>query len=221
MIGSLKSTMTLTIYEKSGATRVRTISMTSKTYDETEKRMIKFMEPADVRGTALLIVDNDVEQDEMWIYLPALKRTRRIVTSEKGKSFMSSEFSNADMSSAPLSDYKISHLPTSGQNNQWIIESKCINEQKADEYGYSRKVTYLDIKDLKISRIEFYNFDGILSRTIEILATQPVSANNGYIMTEMLAKNLINGRSSRIKYEDLNTSTSIADNTFDVENLTR
>jgi len=221
MANSLKSTMTLTIYEKNGATRVRTISMVSKTYGDIEKRMIKFLEPADVRGTALLIVDNDEDQDEMWIYMPALKRTRRIVTTEKGKSFMSSEFSNADMSSAPLTDYNISHLPVSGQNDQWVIESKCVNDEKADEYGYSRKVTYLDKKTMKIKKIEFYNYEDTLGRTIDILSTQPLSGKEGYIMTEMVARNLVNGRSSRIKYEQLDTSSPITDNTFVVDNLTR
>ncbi len=85
MISALKSTMTLTIYEKNGATRVRTISMVSKTTGGTEKRLVRFVEPADVRGTAMLIVDNEDTQDEMWIYLPALKKTRRIVSTEKGE----------------------------------------------------------------------------------------------------------------------------------------
>ena len=58
----------------------------------------------------MLIIDNKNIADEMWIYLPALKKTRRIVSSEKGKSFMSSEFSNADMSSPTLSDFQISIL---------------------------------------------------------------------------------------------------------------
>jgi len=220
-MGSIRSTMTLTIYEKNGATRVRTINMTAKTIGDTEKRMIKFIEPADVRGTALLIVDNKKDQDEMWNYLPALKRTRRIVTTEKGKSFMSSEFSNADMSSAPNSDFKISHMPGSGQNSQWIIESKPVDDNKADEYGYSFKVTYLDVKDLKIKKIDFYNFDGVLARTIDIISTQPIEGKEAYLMTEMFAKNLVNGRSSRIKYAEINTSATIPDNTFVVENLTR
>lgn len=213
--------MTLTIYEKNGSTRVRSISMISKTYGGTEKRMVKFLEPADVRGTALLIVDNDDSQDDMWIYLPALKRTRRIVTTEKGKSFMSSEFSNADMSTAPLSDFKISHQSISGQNGQWVIESKTISEEKADEYGYTRKYTYLNKSDLKITKIEFFNRENVLSRTIDILASQPIEGKEGYIMTEMVAKNHINGRSSRIKYDEIDTSATIPDNTFVVESLTR
>ena len=71
----------------------------------------------------MLIVDNKDVQDDMWIYLPALKKTRRIVSTEKGKSFMSSEFSNADMSSGSNSDFTIRHMPESGKNDTWIIES--------------------------------------------------------------------------------------------------
>jgi hypothetical protein len=221
MTGTLRSTMTLTISEKNGATRVRKISMASRTYGDIEKRMIRFIEPADVRGTSMLIVDNEEDQDEMWIYLPALKRTRRIVTSEKGKSFMSSEFSNADMTSSPLSDFTISHLQGSGQEDLWLLESKPVSTSKADEYGYSRKVTTLGIKDMRLRGIDFYNFDGILFRTIDILGYQPLEGREGYIMTEMVVKNLINGRSSKIKYDEIDTSQPVPDNIFTVEYLSR
>lgn len=221
MSGNLQSTLTLTISEKNGAIRTRKVTMQAKTFGGTEKRMIKFLDPADVRGTAMLIIDNEETQDDMWIYLPALKKTRRIVTTEKGKSFMSSEFSNADMTSAALSDFKISHMPESGRNNLWLIESVPVDDEKADEYGYSRKITWLDKSDLKVKKIEFFNFDGDLFRTIEILATQPIAGKEGYIMTEMYAENHLNGRSSRIIFDEVNTSTNIPDNTFIAENLAR
>lgn len=221
LMGSLKSTMTLTINEKNGSTRVRTINLFSKTYGEIEKRLIRFVEPAEVRGTALLIVDNDEGPDDMWIYMPALKRTRRIVTTEKGKSFMSSEFSNADMSSAPLSDFRISHLPSSGENGQWIIESKTIDSDRADDYGYMRKVTYLDKNDLKIKKIEFFNNQDVLLRTIEVISTKEIGDKGNYLITEMYVKNFLNGRSSRIKYNEADAAVTIPDNTFTVENLER
>src|SRR5512142_2102527 len=79
MTGSLTASISLVITEKNGATRKRIISIVSKSYpDGGEKRLIKFLEPADVRGTAMLIYDNNETADEMWIYLPALKKTRRI-----------------------------------------------------------------------------------------------------------------------------------------------
>jgi hypothetical protein len=195
--------------------------MISKTNGGTEKRMIRFLDPADVRGTAMLIIDNKETQDDMWIYLPALKKTRRIVSSEKGKSFMSSEFSNADMTSGSNTDFRISHMPGSGNNGEWIVQSIPASDEKADEYGYSRKVTWLDKNDFKIKKIDFYNFDDAMFKTIDIVSTQPQVGKEGYIMTEMYAANHINGRSSRIKFDQVNTSGNIPDNTFSVDNLAR
>jgi hypothetical protein len=222
MSGSLQATVTLTITEKSGAVRTRKINMISKSYGGTEKRMMKFLDPPDVRGTAMLIIDNKDTQDDMWIYLPALKKTRRIVSTEKGKSFMSSEFTNADMASGNNADFTIKHLPGSGSNGMWTIESTPVSEDIADEYGYSKKVTWLEKSDLTTRKIDFYNFDGTLFKTIEILATIPKSdGSGGYIMKEMLATNHINGRSSRVVFDRIDTSGNIPDNTFTPENLLR
>jgi hypothetical protein len=222
MSGNIQSTVSLTITEKNGAIRSRKLNMITKSYDDgTIKRMVKFLDPADVRGTAMLIIDSKNSQDDMWIYLPALKKTRRIVSTEKGKSFMSSEFSNADMSSGSNADFRIRHMPESGKAGTWVIESVPVSEDKADEYGFSRKVTYLEMGSLKTRKIDFYNFDDELFKTIEIVATQPLAGEEGYVMTDMFALNHLNGRSSRVKFDQVNTTAVIADNTFSVESLTR
>jgi outer membrane lipoprotein-sorting protein len=221
LTGSLSANLTLTITEKNGSARVRKISMLSKSFpDGTEKRTIKFLEPADVRGTAMLIYDNKNSADEMWIYLPALKKTRRIVSNEKGKSFMSSEFSNADMSSPAAGDFNNAHLENSGKDNQWIIESKPVSEDKADEYGYSRKISYLSADKTEIRKMEFFNFDDKLFKVIEIKAIQPGS-NGKYIIKDMTARNLLNGRGSEIKFENISMNASIDDKSFTLENLER
>ena len=222
MSGNIQSTVNLTITEKNGSVRTRKLNMITKSYDDgTIKRMVKFLDPADVRGTAMLIIDSKDAQDDMWIYLPALKKTRRIVSTEKGKSFMSSEFSNADMSSGSNADFKIRHLPESGKTDTWIIENVPVSDDKADEYGFSKKVTYLEKNSLKTKKIDFYNFDGELFKTIEIVATQPLTGKEGYVMTDMVAKNHLNGRSSRVKFDQVNTTASIPDNTFLADNLAR
>jgi len=222
MSGNIQSTVNLTITEKNGSVRTRKLNMITKSYDDgTIKRMVKFLDPADVRGTAMLIIDSKDAQDDMWIYLPALKKTRRIVSTEKGKSFMSSEFSNADMSSGSNADFKIRHLPESGKTDTWIIENVPVSDDKADEYGFSKKVTYLEKSSLKTKKIDFYNFDGELFKTIEIVATQPLTGKEGYVMTDMVAKNHLNGRSSRVKFDQVNTTASIPDNTFLADNLAR
>jgi hypothetical protein len=199
--GSMSSNISLTITEKGGSIRKRTISMIAKSYpDGSEKRLIKFIEPADVRGTALLITDNKDIPDEMWIYLPALKKTRRIVSSEKGKSFMSSEFSNSDMSSPSLSDFTYKHLSGSGENKQWIIESIPINNDKAEEYGFSKKISWFSSDTWQVIKMEYYNYDNQLFKIVEIKGILPLE-DGKYTIKNMIAKNISTGRSSEISLD--------------------
>jgi outer membrane lipoprotein-sorting protein len=154
----------------------------------------------------------------MWIYLPALKKTRRIVSSEKGKSFMSSEFSNADMSSPALSDFNNRHLRNSGENNLWVIESIPVNDDKADEYGYSKKISYVSADKNIVKKMEFYDFDNKMFKVIEIKAVQP-GTNGRYLVSDMTSQNLINGRSSEIKFGNIKMDTAIDDSVFTLQNL--
>jgi len=219
--GSLSANINLTITEKGGSSRSRTISITTKSYaDGLEKRIIKFIEPADVRGTSMLVVDNKNSADEMWIYLPALKKTRRIVTSEKGKSFMSSEFSNADMTSPTISDFTHRHLEKSGTNNQWIIESTPVNEDKAEEYGYSRKISYISIDKSQVQKMEFYNFDNELFKIIEIKSIFPLS-DGKYLVKNMVANNLNTNRKSEILFSNISEGVKVDDSNFTIQNLER
>jgi outer membrane lipoprotein-sorting protein len=216
---SMSGSLNLIITEKNGAVRNRTISMTSKSYPgEIEKRLIRFIEPADVRGTSMLIIDNRDVTDEMWIYLPALKKTRRIVTSEKGKSFMSSEFSNADMSSPAVNDFTHRHLADSGNDKQWIIESIPADDERADEYGYSRKISYIARETYQVTKMEFYNFDNKLFKTIDIKSTFPLKEGK-YMVKDMVATNLINGRRSEIIFSNIREGTVVDDSDFSLRNL--
>jgi hypothetical protein len=221
MTASMSSNISLIITEKGGSIRRRTISMITKSFpDGSEKRLIKFIEPADVRGTALLIIDNKNTPDEMWIYLPALKKTRRIVSSEKGKSFMSSEFSNSDMSSPSISDFTYKHLSASGENKQWIIESTPVNSEKADEYGYSKKISYFSSDTWHLIKMEFYNFDNQIFKIIEIKSIQTLE-DDKYIIKNMISKNINSGRSSEILFDKIVTNAKIDNSVFSLQNLER
>jgi outer membrane lipoprotein-sorting protein len=219
--GSMTGKMNLIITEKNGSIRNRTLSMTSKSYEGgLEKRLIRFLEPADVRGTAMLIIDNRDIPDEMWIYLPALKKTRRIVTSEKGKNFMSSEFSNADMSSPALSDFSFKYINTDRSGDQWVIESIPASDDKADEYGFSRRISYIDKDSYQTKKMEFYGFDNHLFKVIEI--RDVILLRDGkYMIRDMAASNLLNGRKSEIVFSYLSEGTDIDDSVFTLRNLER
>ena len=219
--GTMSADITLTITEKNGSTRIRRFAMSTKSFPEgVEKRYIKFLSPPDVKGTAMLIIDNLKTADEMWIYLPALKKTRRIVSSEKGKSFMNSEFTNADMSSPPVSDFVHKHLPQSGSNNQFVIESIPVDEDKEDEYDYSKKISYIDMDDYQVHRMEIYNFDNNISKIIEIKEFHDLPGGK-FIVSEMLSSNLITNRKSEIKMTNIVEGAKVDDSVFSIQSLER
>ena len=221
IVGAMSADINLTITEKNGSTRNRTFAMSTKSFpDGVEKRHIKFLYPPEVKGTAMLIFDNLKTADEMWIYLPALKKTRRIVSSEKGKSFMNSEFTNADMSSPPVSDFVHMHTAQSGINNQFIIESKPVNEDKADEYGYSKKLSFIDMDTYRIKKMEFSDFENNIYKIIKITGFYDLPEGK-FLVSNMLSSNLTSMRKSEFKMTNIADGANIDDSVFSVQNLER
>ncbi|MEA1888103.1 MAG: MMPL family transporter [Bacteroidota bacterium] len=218
-VESFEAVASLNIIDSKDRVRERTNITASKSYDDgTEKRLIKFLSPADVEGTTMLIYDYEKGQDDMWIYLPALNRTRRIVSSEKGKSFMGSEFTNADMSSPPTEDFN--HEIIKETDEYYIIESEPVNRDKEDEYGYSRKISTIKKSNYVVSKMDFYDSFDELFKIILVKDVKEISGDK-YIITHMTAENFSNGRSSEILMEDIRTGTQVRDELFNVTSLGR
>src|SRR6056297_1277491 len=149
-VSSFEAVSTLIITDSRGNQRIRKNTMASKTFeDNTEKRIIKFISPAEVKGTGILIYDYENKADDMWIYLPALRKTRRIVSREKSSSFMGSEFSNADMTAPSVEDFQYTLLGSEkiDETDCWKIESIPVSIDKEEEYGYSRSVRWIGKND--------------------------------------------------------------------------
>ena len=87
-LSSMTMDFTINIRDGKGSERVRQLTMITGRFNDVTKTLIRFTAPSDVKGTALLIFDYEEKEDDMWIYMPALKKVRRIISSEKGKSFM-------------------------------------------------------------------------------------------------------------------------------------
>lgn len=214
-VSSFEATSTLVINDGRGNQRIRKNTMASKTFaDNTEKRIIKFLSPAEVKGTGILIFDHESKSDDMWIYLPAMRKTRRIVSSEKSKGFMGSEFSNADMTAPAIDDFTYSVLGSEkiGDQDCWKIESIPVSMDKEDEYGYSKVVAWIGKIDYIVRRTEYYDFDGEHFKTIITVNFKLLDKlNKKYMITEMTAENHSNGRSSSMKMDQIQISDTNED----------
>ncbi len=206
-VSSFEAISTLTITDSKGNQRIRKNTMASLSEpDGTEKRIIKFLSPAEVKGTGILIFDYSEKSDDMWIYLPALRKTRRIVSREKGKSFMGSEFSNANMTAPGLDDFNYTMLGEEILNGNTChkIESVPVSTDLEDQYGYSKSILWVDKNNYLVHQTHYYDFDGELFKTITNKKFRKLDEGKGtYMVTHMYALNHSNNRSSEMIMDQL------------------
>lgn len=194
---SMEMTSTLKIYDAAGRERVRQIATAAKKFDKVTKSIIKFTAPADVKGTAILVYDNATTNDDMWIYMPALRKNRRIVSNEKGKSFMGSEFTNADMSKPNLDDFTYSILKEESLEGKpcWVIEATAKNTQVENENGFKRQLTWIEKDNFLSHRIEFYDLDNQLAK-VQLIKDYRKQSSGGWFAFYMEKENVQNKRKS-------------------------
>lgn len=217
---SMEMTSKLSIFDQRGNVRERQVVVATKKFGNIIKTLIKFISPADVKGTGMLIYDYENEADDMWVYLPSLRKSRRIVSSEKGKSFMGSEFSNADMSKPNMNDFEYKLLGTEEINGKlsWKVESVSKDRNIALENGFSKKVSYIDKNTYLTYKVEYYDLDGSFHKIMHIDNYE--KQNNGrYFAYKMDIKNLKNERRSLMVIEKFQPGSKLDENNFSVSSL--
>ncbi|MDE2915000.1 MAG: outer membrane lipoprotein-sorting protein [Paracoccaceae bacterium] len=120
-----------------------------------DRSMFVFDRPRDVKGTAFLVHAHKDEPDEQWLYLPALKRVKRISSSKQSGSFMGSEFSYEDMVTSEVEKYTYRYV-----RNEPCGDLECtVTERvpKSRDSGYSRQLVWLDEQEFRTMKIEFYD----------------------------------------------------------------
>lgn len=141
------SDMEMTLIDKNGKKRTRKIRAFNKDKGEDTLRLMFFIEPADVEDTAFLTYDYDQAEkdDDQWIYLPALRKTKRIATSNKSGSFMGSDFTYSDMTKRDLDDYDYTLLKEVKVRdaNAWLIQAVPRTKEVIDRTGYTKSVLYV------------------------------------------------------------------------------
>ncbi len=140
-------TMEMILIDKHNNPRVRKMQNYSMDKGNDIQTVIFFLSPADVRNTAFLTYDYDHsdKDDDQWLYLPALKKTKRIASSDKSSSFMGSDFTYSDMTSRDVSDYtyRIAKETEVRGEKVWVMESIPKTQKVIDETGYTKSYMFV------------------------------------------------------------------------------
>ena len=134
------------LIDKNGGERVRRLQSWSRDEGEDVQSIMFFLSPADIEDTGFLTYDYDAEKDDdQWLYLPALKKTKRIASGDKSGSFMGSDFTFADMTDRNLDyyDYTLVQESEVGGQPVWVIEAIPNTEDEIEETGYTKQIVFV------------------------------------------------------------------------------
>jgi hypothetical protein len=218
-----ESVSTLTINDGKGNQRVRKFSSaTKKISKDLTKSVMRFLEPADVKGTGILTFDYKSKDDDMWLYMPALRKVRRIVSSEKTKSFMGSEFTNSDITNPNIDEYSYKLTGVENLNNIECLKIEITPAAKdiAKAYGYSKKIAWIGKADYVARKNEYYDLDGKLLKVMNVKAVKLLDEKNKkYQTTNAVMENMQNGRSSRFEIEKIVFNPNVKSEFFSTDYL--
>ncbi len=212
----------LILINSQGQKRIRKIKMFSRKRNENESDMLmRFVAPPDVKNIAFLTIEHSEGDDERYLYLPALRRVKRITSSGKGGNFMSSDFTYYDIGKPKLNDWTYKRLEDEKIDGFDCYKLECLpaNEQIAKDTGYRKIIRWIR-KDVYVTVRSQYFDKGL--KEWKILEVPKIENIGGVLFqTDMIMKDVQTGHSSEMIFNNIMVNKKLPDNFFSKRFLTR
>jgi outer membrane lipoprotein-sorting protein len=214
------------IISASGHERVReteTFSkLKAKSFDA--MRLVIFNRPADVKGAKTLMIENSNGEDDIWIYLPALKKSRRLISSNKKDSFSGTDFSYGDIIGHRPEDWKhkLVRSETVDGKKCHVVESTPANEQVMESSGYSKRISWIDMQSFVALKAEAYDPAGKLLKKYKSENVKKVDLKLGKFQPMLVTvENVQTGNKTRLEFKEYRANTGVEDSKFTSRSLER
>ena len=198
--GSYEAQQTMVLRNRQGQESRRQLRVkVLEVPDEGDKSLFVFDEPRDVRGTALLIHARKESADDQWLYLPALKRVKRISSSNRSGSFMGSEFAYEDLTAQAVEKFTYRHLRDEpcGELTCAVYERFPVEKKS----GYKRQVVWRDKDELRVRKVEYYDRKDAHMKTLTLDDYQRY-LDRYWRAGEMTMVNHLTGKSTVLTWTD-------------------
>jgi len=194
--------------------RIKTLEV----QEDGDKSVVIFDTPRDVKGTAFLSYSHKVGSDDQWLYLPALKRVKRIASNNRSGPFMGSEFAYEDISSQEVEKYTYRFLREEELDgrNCFVVERYPVDKNS----GYTRQIAWTDDGEFRIWKVEFYD------RKDELLKTLVYQGYEQYVdkhwrPARMHMENHQTGKSTELVWADYEFKVDMNESDFEKNSLKR
>lgn len=218
--GDFTSEMTMVLRNRHGEESTREIrNRTLEVLDDGDKTLVIFDRPRDVQGTALLSFSHRIGSDDQWLYLPALRRVKRIASNNKAGPFMGSEFAYEDISSQEVekySDYRFVSEEDLDGTPTFVVERVPVDENS----GYTRQLVWFDQVEYRVMKVDFYDRRNVLMKTLSYAGYQQYEGRY-WRADQMDMVNHQTGKSTTLMWRNFDFGTGLSDRDFDQNSLRR
>jgi hypothetical protein len=222
--GDSKTTLNMVLRNAAGQESTREIRTKTLEVDgDGDKSLNIFDHPRDVKGTAFLSFSHPVGADDQWLYLPALKRIKRIASRNKSGPFMGSEFAFEDLSSFEVDKYTYKFLREESCVSIHSDAGTCfvVEQYPVDKYsGYTRQLTWIDTKEYRNWKTEYYDRRNSLLKTLTVTGFQQYLGQY-WRATGMLMQNHQTKKMTELAWNEYQFQTGLTDADFNKNTLKR
>ena len=217
--GDVTARMTMVLRNRQGDESTRRMRFSAiEMENDGDRNLIVFDSPRDIRGTGLLTHTHKSGSDDQWLYLPALKRVKRIAASNKSGPFVGSEFAYEDMTSQEVEKYTYAYLrdEACGARACFVVERRPVDRRS----GYGREVVWIDRDTYRFERIDYYDRRDDLMKTL-VFSGYRLYLGRFWRARLLEMRNLQNGKSTRLTFEDYKFRTGLSPADFTRARLKR
>ncbi len=219
------SNATFTLIGRDGATRVRQTTGSTRLQDGSDDnmRLVRFQSPADIKGTSILLVEHAQADDDMWLYLPALGKVRRLSAANKKDGFVGTDFSYADVIGYKPEQWthRITGEETLDGTPCVVVESLPADDTVLQNTGYGKRVSWIGKTHFVALRIDIWDASMQPLKRIKAADIQAVGSNKRWQAMRTDAENLQTGHRTQIVFEGFEADRKLAANLFTPKELER
>ncbi len=223
---AVSRSLEMELIDKRGGSRIRKTRSFRKNYGEVKKTAIFYLEPKNIKDTAFLTFDyaDPERDDDQWLYLPAVRRVRRISASDRGSYFLGTDLTYDDVkreTKVTLEDYRWKTLGEDrvGGHHCFVVEAIPVDDRTSRELGYSKVVSCVDSEIWMVRVADYWDIRGAHLKTVAVTDIQQVQG----IWTQLRVEvdNHRRGHRSVFVFSDVDYESGLDDDLFTEQMLRR
>lgn len=217
-----KVLITMKLVNKHGKTREREMEYFMRANEEEMRNsLVRFLSPADIKGTGLLTYEKKIDPDDRWLYLPGLRRERRLASSDQQDSFMGSDFAYEDMTLIFIDEFKYtltSDVEIDGQPC-YVVESVYKTEDGQKNSGYSKQVFYIHKDHLYTVGVDYFNKKNDSFKQMRVGEVKYFDSVKKWRPLKQTMKNLKTGHTTHLIFQEYWFDEAVSEDMLTIREL--